>query len=229
MFKRIMGALAMVAALVPALVHAAPEIRGTLGFAPFGGSASFTGSNLTNATSITFLGSSGTGTFPGEVVNSLPATFGAFTNEFNAANGISIFGSATLTSSASVFQSTTALNIGPGGTITNTVTKFFAFGYDGVGAADRFQFDLLSATKGMTGTTSLTLAGSGVLRDTLGVFADTAAAFTMNTTGSATSISNYSVSFATNPVPEPESFAMLLAGLGVVGFLARRRKQRLTA
>lgn len=27
------------------------------------------------------------------------------------------------------------------------------------------------------------------------------------------------------PVPEPETFAMLLAGLGVVGFVARRRKQ----
>ena len=29
----------------------------------------------------------------------------------------------------------------------------------------------------------------------------------------------------TLPVPEPESYAMLLAGLGVVGFAARRRKR----
>jgi len=28
------------------------------------------------------------------------------------------------------------------------------------------------------------------------------------------------------PVPEPETYAMLLAGLGVMGFIARRRKQR---
>jgi hypothetical protein len=27
------------------------------------------------------------------------------------------------------------------------------------------------------------------------------------------------------PVPEPETYAMLLAGLGLMGFVARRRKQ----
>jgi choice-of-anchor A domain-containing protein len=31
--------------------------------------------------------------------------------------------------------------------------------------------------------------------------------------------------YATAPVPEPESYAMLLAGLGLMGFIARRRKQ----
>lgn len=29
-----------------------------------------------------------------------------------------------------------------------------------------------------------------------------------------------------NPVPEPETYGMMLAGLGVVGYAARRRKSR---
>jgi hypothetical protein len=29
-----------------------------------------------------------------------------------------------------------------------------------------------------------------------------------------------------NAVPEPETYAMMLAGLGVMGFIARRRKSR---
>jgi len=43
-----------------------------------------------------------------------------------------------------------------------------------------------------------------------------------NMTG--TSLSNYRAYAA--PVPEPETYAMLIAGLGLVGFMARRRKQQ---
>jgi hypothetical protein len=31
------------------------------------------------------------------------------------------------------------------------------------------------------------------------------------------------------PIPEPETYAMLLAGLGLMGFVARRRKQSVVA
>jgi hypothetical protein len=33
----------------------------------------------------------------------------------------------------------------------------------------------------------------------------------------------------TSPVPEPETYAMMLAGLGLVSIVARRRKQRQAA
>jgi hypothetical protein len=43
-------------------------------------------------------------------------------------------------------------------------------------------------------------------------------------TGSAISAS-YGGSMAVSPVPEPETYAMMLAGLGLVGFMARRRRK----
>ncbi|SFD90856.1 FxDxF family PEP-CTERM protein [Nitrosomonas sp. Nm166] len=42
--------------------------------------------------------------------------------------------------------------------------------------------------------------------------------------GSSAHIGQYSVALQALPVPEPETYAMLLAGLGLVGFSIRRRK-----
>lgn len=38
-----------------------------------------------------------------------------------------------------------------------------------------------------------------------------------------------SESFVTSPIPEPETYAMLLAGLGLMAFVARRRRRNLAA
>ncbi len=41
-------------------------------------------------------------------------------------------------------------------------------------------------------------------------------------------IGDNAVGFGVSAVPEPETYAMLLAGLGLVGAIARRRKSKAT-
>lgn len=73
---------------------------------------------------------------------------------------------------------------------------------------DSYSFD------GTTGSTWHTMAGL------------TAGDYYYQVTGNATGTLGafYSISSTVTPVPEPETYAMLLAGLGVVGSLYRRRK-----
>ncbi|WP_457446321.1 PEP-CTERM sorting domain-containing protein [Roseateles sp. P5_E4] len=61
-------------------------------------------------------------------------------------------------------------------------------------------------------------------------FAVTGASITLNASGGSFAAigaqpqNKLSFAFTANPVPEPETYALLLAGLGVVGLLARRRR-----
>ncbi|MES2126017.1 MAG: FxDxF family PEP-CTERM protein [Pseudomonadota bacterium] len=52
-----------------------------------------------------------------------------------------------------------------------------------------------------------------------------AGVYTWHVEGSNPSESNYAGELSVNAVPEPETYGMLLAGLGVVGFMARRRNK----
>jgi hypothetical protein len=48
--------------------------------------------------------------------------------------------------------------------------------------------------------------------------------YTLTVTGTARGVTTYSVDFTAAPIPEPETYALMLAGLGVVGYIARRRR-----
>jgi hypothetical protein len=123
--------------------------------------------------------------------------------------GFTDFYTFTLGSSSSL-ASTVVANNNPGHIIGGQYA-LLSYGTDGVkGTADDGTLGLWSFD-GTTGSTSHTVsAGPGSYY--YAVFGLTA--------GPAV----YSITSAVSPVPEPETYAMLLAGLGAMGFVAARRK-----
>ncbi len=63
---------------------------------------------------------------------------------------------------------------------------------------------------------------AGIWLTGLGAYSNTAYSVFGYTSGSYQDVIGFT---PTSPVPEPETYAMLLAGLGLMGFVARRRKQ----
>lgn len=83
--------------------------------------------------------------------------------------------------------------------------------------------------------------GAGVVETKTGMFSTTDnlyldfsqlaanTAYTMVVSGDAVGRSSYTSIIQLAPVPEPETYAMLLAGLGVMGFVARRKSRKSTS
>lgn len=107
--------------------------------------------------------------------------------------------------------STVASSVTSLGTIAPAAYGIYTLGADGlVGTSD--DVGVAAWTFGGAPTVhSLTLAAGSYYYSVFG-WAATPAAYSLNSAAAAV------------PVPEPETYAMLMAGLGVVGFVARRRK-----
>ena len=86
-------------------------------------------------------------------------------------------------------------------------------------------FSLFDASGAILGGTQLSTG----LTDQWSLSYDNLAAGTYYVQVSGSVLSNasgkYYADIALAPVPEPETYGMMLAGLGIVGFMARRRKQ----
>jgi len=168
---------------------------------------------------------SGTASVPGVAVQALNAAsfYGETVNAQDAAAGTKavyfVSDKSSQTLSQSVYLAAGTYNIGfsayaPLNGIANAGAATFTGSIAGVTLAN------YSVTSGgvwnnYSGTQTITSAGHYDV------------AFTFNTTGGASKdIVIDSVYVVAAPVPEPETYAMMLAGLGLMGAIARRRKSK---
>jgi hypothetical protein len=94
--------------------------------------------------------------------------------------------------------------------------------YDFLLTFSGFGFDLSAADLNGIAGTPIAMNGFRFL----GIDGTSSPDFKLTLTGATTSkMAAYSGEMRITPVPEPETYAMFLAGLGALGFVARRRKQ----
>ena len=124
-------------------------------------------------------------------------------------------------SSARLAAGTTIDDIWTFTLLADSTTSFLASQTFAVssGAISNFSAELLGNSFGASGdATSQTLTWGGVLA---------AGSYSVHVTGLTTvDRTTYVGSVSALPVPEPETYAMLLAGMGIVGAVARRKSKK---
>ena len=94
-----------------------------------------------------------------------------------------------------------------------------------------------STISGLTGLTPIASSstpvysdlGNGIVVDTIATKTfslSPSATYTLAINGTSMGDSRYTAIVQLAPVPEPETYAMLLAGLGIMGFVARRKSKK---
>lgn len=130
--------------------------------------------------------------------------------------------SALVLTSGGLFNDTFTFELGAASTVSSSISSvgsimpgvysIFGAGDDGVvGTADDVNTTYAWSFGGAPTVNTATLAAGTYYYAVFGV-ASGAAAYSLNSAAAVT------------PVPEPETYALLLGGLGVVGFVARRRR-----
>ena len=132
---------------------------------------------------------------------------GSFTDIFNFNLVQPSLVSSSITNTSFIFTSSTSGLIGSFAAWLDSTPLSLSLVTTPIGGGTSFEFQLLSGGTSMAyGSHTLTVSG---VRDSSG--------------------GSYGGSIYTAPVPEPETVAMLLAGLGLVGTIARRRKMSAAA
>jgi hypothetical protein len=139
-----------------------------------------------------------------------------FTNNSSSKNGVDRFSaydySSLGASQISVFQTSVGFGIFSNGTEQSDYADRTLAGVIG------FNFVPNGASKILPGTTSF-----------IQIIRTNATSYTAGNFGLLDGIADNAAGFApTSPVPEPESYAMIIAGLGLIGFVARRRKANIS-
>jgi hypothetical protein len=204
-------ALALVGAIggaqATALVSLVPTASVDVVASPFGGT--LLDSSTTMISNISYNGTARTAVY--ETATGLDFYY-QFTNNESSKNGVERFTgydfSSLGASAVSVFQTGAAFGMFTAGTETSDYADRTAPGVIG------FNFIPNAHSKVNPGTTSFTQ-----------IIRTNATAYQVGNFGLLDGIGDNAAGFAT-AVPEPESYALLLAGLGMIGTIIRRRKAK---